>query len=229
MNLVKITSAQRTQVKRLRPRRVMTHLLLGGIVMALYLLIAIFIPRGKQAGFLIVALGYLSLSLIFVTLLIGPLNLLRLRHNPVNIDLRRDVGIWAGITGCWHVLLVFRGTLLNDQILRYFLQTGCCGYTPLLNVFGISNDLGLFATLLLILLLALSNAVSLRVLKGKRWKQLQRLTYPLVLLAVAHTFGYQYLNLRGPFLLVLLIIPIVIVLACQGLGIVLTLSRQRRG
>ena len=74
-----------------------------------------------------------------------------------------------------------------------------------------------------------SNQCALRVLKGKRWKQLQRLTYPLVLLAVAHTFGYQYLNLRGPFLLVLLIIPIVIVLACQGLGIVLTLSRQRRG
>ena len=78
-----------------------------------------------------------------------------------------------------------------------------------------------------ILLLALSNAVSLRVLKGKRWKQLQRLMYPLVLLAVAHTFGYQYL--RGPFLLVLLIILIIIVLACQGLGIVLTLSRQCRG
>jgi DMSO/TMAO reductase YedYZ heme-binding membrane subunit len=85
------------------------------------------------------------------------------------------------------------------------------------------------ATLLLIVLLALSNTVSLRVLKGKRWKQLQRLTYPLALLAVAHTFGYQYLNLRGPVLLVMVIIPLVMVLACQGLGIVLTVSQQRRG
>jgi DMSO/TMAO reductase YedYZ heme-binding membrane subunit len=99
----------------------MTHLRLAGIAMALYLLIAMFIPRGKQVGFLIVALGYLSLFLIFVTLLIGPLNLWRLRRNPVNIDLRPDVGIWAGITGCWHVLLVFRGTLPNDRLLLYFL------------------------------------------------------------------------------------------------------------
>ena len=183
--------------KPLGPKRVMTHLLLGGMTIALYLLIAITIPRGKQGGFLVIALGYLSLLLIFVTLLIGPLNLLRLRRNPVNIDLRRDIGIWAGITGCLHVLLVFRGTVLNGQILLYFLQKGCCGYTPLLSVYGISNDLGLFATLLLILLLALSNTVSLRVLKGKWWKQLQRLNYLLILLAVGHTFGFQYLNLRG--------------------------------
>jgi methionine sulfoxide reductase heme-binding subunit len=207
----------------------MTHLLLAAGVVALTLLIAVFVPRGKQVGFLIVALGYLSLLLIFVSLLIGPLNLLRLRRNPLNIDLRRDVGIWAGITGGWHVLLVVRGTLPNGQLLGYFLQTGCCGYTPLVNVFGISNDLGLLATLLLLVLLALSNTVSLRILKGRRWKQLQRLTYLLAGLVVAHTIGYQYLNLRGPVLLVPVIILLVIVLASQSLGVVLTLSRQRRG
>ena len=207
----------------------MTHRLLGAMTLALFLLIAILIPTDKQGGFLIVALGYFSLLLIFVTLLIGPLNLLRLRRNPVNIDLRRDIGIWAAITGSLHVLLVLRGTVLNGQILLYFLHRGCCGYTPLVTVYGISNDLGLFATLLLMLLLALSNTVSLRVLKGKWWKQLQRLNYLLTLLAVGHTFGFQYLNLRGPVLLALLILPIVIVLACQGLGIALTLSHRHQG
>ncbi|HEY6539682.1 MAG TPA: ferric reductase-like transmembrane domain-containing protein [Ktedonobacteraceae bacterium] len=207
----------------------MTHLLLAGITVLLSLLTSVFIPREKQIGFLIVALGYLSLLLIFLSLLIGPLNLLRWRRNPVNIDLRRDIGIWAAITGCWHVLLVFRGSLPGGQLLQYFLQTGCCGYTPLVNVFGISNDLGLLATLLLIVLLVLSNTISLRVLKGKWWKRLQRLAYLLALLAVAHTIGYQYLNLRGPVLLALLLISLVVVLACQGFGIVLTLSRQRRG
>jgi DMSO/TMAO reductase YedYZ heme-binding membrane subunit len=96
------------------------------------------------------------------------------------------------------------------------------------NVFGISNDLGLLATLLLLVLLALSNTVSLRILKGKRWKQLQRLTYLLAGLVVAHTIGFQYLNLRGPVLLVAVIISLVVVLASQILGVVLTLSRQRR-
>jgi DMSO/TMAO reductase YedYZ heme-binding membrane subunit len=123
MSFMKVTSTQRTRVKRLGPRRAMTHLLLGGMTIALFLLIAILIPTDKQGRFLVVALGYFSLLLIFVTLLIGPLNLLRLRRNPVNIDLRRDIGIWAGITGSLHVLLVFRGTVLNGQILLYFVIT----------------------------------------------------------------------------------------------------------
>jgi hypothetical protein len=127
---MKVTSAQHRKVKSFGSRRVLTHLLLGGMTLALFLLIAILIPRGKQSIFLVIALGYLSLFLVFITLVLGPLNLLRLRRNPVNIDVRRDIGIWAGITGCLHVLLVIRGTVLNGQILLYFLQRGCCGYTP---------------------------------------------------------------------------------------------------
>lgn len=207
-------------------QRIITHLLLGGMTVTMYLLIGFLAPKGKQVGVLIIALGYLSLLLVGVTLIIGPLNLLRSRRNPVNIDLRRDVGIWAGIAGCWHVLLVVRGTVLNGQILYYFLQAG--GYGLQLNIYGFSNDTGLFATILLLLLLALSNAASLRFLKGKWWKRIQRLTYLLALLAVAHTFGYQYLNGRGEFLFVMVIILIILTLVCQGLGIVLTVSRQRR-
>ncbi|MHB8598724.1 MAG: ferric reductase-like transmembrane domain-containing protein [Ktedonobacteraceae bacterium] len=209
-------------------QRIITHLLLGGMTVTLYLLIGFLAPAGKQVGVLIIALGYLSLLLIAITLIIGPLNLLRSRRNPVNIDLRRDIGIWAAIAGCWHVLLVFRGTVLNGQILQYFLQTGCCGYSLQLNVYGFSNDSGLFATILLLLLLALSNAASLRFLKGKWWKRIQRLTYLLALLALAHTFGYQYLNGRGEFLFVMAIILVILTLACQACGIVLTVFRQRR-
>ena len=192
----------------------------------LYLLIGFLAPEGKQVGVLIIALGYLSLLLIAVTLMIGPLNLLRSRRNPVNIDVRRDVGIWAAISGCWHVLLVFRGTVLNGQILQYFLQAGGSGLQ--LNIYGLSNDSGLFATILLLLLLALSNAFSLRFLKGAWWKRMQRLTYLLALLALAHTIGYQYLNQRGQFLFVVVIILSVLVLGCQTWGMVLTVFRQRR-
>jgi methionine sulfoxide reductase heme-binding subunit len=223
-----IASGQRKQIQGFGLKRVVTHLSLGGMAMMLYVFIALFIPREKQVGFLIIALGYLSLLLICVTLLIGPLNLLRSRRNPVNLDLRRDIGIWAGIAGCWHVALVLRGTLLNGQVLLYFMRAGCCGYIPQLNIFGISNDFGLFATLLLLMLLTLSNTISLRLLKGKYWKRLQRLTYPLAIFAVIHTFGYQYLNLRVPFLFLVVIILIVLVLVGQGLGIGLTLSRQHR-
>jgi DMSO/TMAO reductase YedYZ heme-binding membrane subunit len=86
-------------------KRVITHLFLGGIPIMLSVLLVLYFPRGKPIEFLIIAWGYLSLLLICIALLIGPLNLLRMRRNPVNLDLRRDVGIWAAITGCVHILL----------------------------------------------------------------------------------------------------------------------------
>lgn len=209
-------------------QRIVTHLCLGGIVVALYLLIALLLPAGKSFELLIIALGYLSLFLVGVTLLIGPLHLLYARRNPVNIDLRRDVGIWAAITGCLHVLLVVRGNIWDGEALFYFLRQGSNGYTPLLTIYGLSNDAGLFATLLLLLLLALSNTLSLRLLKGKRWKLLQRLTYLLIILSIAHTVGYQYLNLRGPAFTWGIVVLSLLILVGQSWGIALTLARRRR-
>lgn len=216
------------QTKRMPRQRITTHLCLGGLVVALYLLIARFLPVGKGFELLIIALGYLSLLLIALTLLIGPLHLLRSRRNPVNIDLRRDVGIWAALTGCLHVLLVLRGNIGDGEALLYFLRRGCCGYTPLLTIYGLSNDAGLFATVLLLLLLVTSNTLSLRLLKGKRWKLLQRLTYLLIALAVAHTLGYQYLNLRGAIFTWGMVLLSALILVCQGWGIAVTLARRER-
>lgn len=87
--------------------------------------------------------------------------------------------------------------LWQGQFVHLFLQVESNGYRLLFTLYGLSNDRGLLAVLLLCLLLALSNTVSLRWLKGKRCKRLQRLTYVLAPLAVVHTFGFQYLNLRG--------------------------------
>ena len=216
------------QAKFLVWKRWLTHLLLCTIVSALYVLVERFFPAEKRGEALLRSLGYLSLLLLGVTLLIGPLNLLRQRRNPVNIDLRRDIGIWAGIAGCLHVLLALRGSLRDNRILLYFLRQGCCGYTPLFTIYGLSNDAGLFATLLLLLLLALSNTLTLRLLKGKRWKWLQRSSYLLALLALAHTFGFQYLNVRGAVWTGLVLALSGIVLICQTGGIMLMLLRRRR-
>ncbi len=214
-------------MKRSRKGRMITHMVLWSMTILLYVLVALLIPREKQGQLMSIMFGYFSLLLIGVTLLIGPLNLLRMRHNPVHLDLRRDVGIWAAITGCWHVVLVIQGRVFDGSVLLYFLRAGCCGYVPQFTLFGISNDLGLLATVLLLVLLALSNTFSLRVLKGKRWKQVQRLTYLLMLFAAAHTLGYEYLNLREPLFFVFVIALLVLVLVGQGIGIALTLSRQR--
>lgn len=214
--------------RRLLHLRMLTHMLLGGALTALFLCMNRLMHGGKLIELLTIGSGYLSLLLTCVCLLIGPLNLLRQRRNPVNIDLRRDIGIWAGITGCLHVLLVLRGKIQGDLFLLYFLRRGTQGYELLLSLFGISNDFGLFATLLLLLLLALSNTASLRYLKGKRWKFMQRLTYLLIPLILVHTFGYQYLNLRGSLFAASVILLSLLVLSCQIMGIALTLTRRKR-
>jgi len=222
------THAYLMQAKRLASQRTLTHLLLGCMVVALFLGVAWLVPADKGYNLLLITLGYLSLLLVGVTLLIGPLNLLRQRRNPVNIYLRRDVGIWAGITGCLHVILVLRGNIQDGEALLFFLRRETGGYTPLLTLYGLSNDVGLFATLLLLLLLALSNTLTLRVLKGKRWKLLQRLTYLLIILSVLHTLGFQLLNLRVPLFFAGLFVLSALILACQGLGIALTLARRKQ-
>ena len=214
--------------KSLAWQRWMTHGLVGGMLLLLSVLSSQLFPVGKQGEIMLIALGYLCLFLTGVTLVIGPLNLLRRRRNPVNIFLRRDLGIWAGITGCLHVLFVVRGNFHDNQILLFFLRRDAHGYTLLLTIYGLSNDLGLLATLCLLLLLALSNMVTLRWLKGKRWKWLQRSTYLLALLALAHTFGFELLNLRGSLWSGVIIIFSTLVLACQAGGIVLMVIRRRR-
>jgi sulfoxide reductase heme-binding subunit YedZ len=136
---------------------------------------------------LTVGLGYVGLLFIIFTLLVGPYKLLWQRRNPVNINLRRDIGIWAGLTGAAHVVVGFQ-VHQRGRILRYFFNKDGEFLT---NLFGASNVAGLFATLLIILLLLLSNDISLKQLKGPRWKFLQRFNYVLFVLVVAHTFGYQ--------------------------------------
>jgi sulfoxide reductase heme-binding subunit YedZ len=215
------------QKKHLISRRMLTHLVLGGSVALLYETINDLFPS-RRYDLWIVALGYASLVLICLSLSIGTCYLLHQRRNPVNLDMRRDIGIWAGITGGWHVVLVLRGIVPSGQLPFYFLrETSSGGYTLQLSLFGISNDLGLLALLLLTLLSVLSNTASLRWLKGRRWKQIQRLTYPLLLLAVGHTLGYQYFNLRGPLLLIFVLCLVVLVCLAQGWGIALMVSRRK--
>jgi sulfoxide reductase heme-binding subunit YedZ len=51
------------------------------------------------------ATAYPALGLLAATLAIGPWNVLRKRRNPKSSDLRRDLGIWAGILGLTHSVI----------------------------------------------------------------------------------------------------------------------------
>lgn len=158
-------------------------------------------PEIGPVHLLTIGLGYFSLAALAVTLLIGPWRLLHSqRRTPVNIDLRRDIAIWAGIAGLLHVVFGFQ-VHMGGNILHYFFLPG--SRMPQINSFGVSNVLGLAATVLLALLLILSNDLSVRLLRGKRWKAIQRLNYPLFALVVLHTWGYQY-TIKRPWIMALL-------------------------
>lgn len=175
-----------------------THLALLLLTGFAYWLGTRYVPRGAFSYVATLAFGYWSLLLVAVTLFIGPLRLLlqrRLRRNPVNDNLRRDIGIWAGITALLHVVFGLQQRFGGD-IVRFFFYRDANGWHLLTNSFGIANHVGLLATLLIIALLVTSNTLSLRKLKGPRWKALQRFNYGLFAFAVLHTVLYQSISGR---------------------------------
>jgi methionine sulfoxide reductase heme-binding subunit len=211
-----------TFIKGFERERWMTHGILALITLsAVYAVKLWYAPRGELAYLITLGCGYLSLGLIALTLLIGPLKLVSQRRNPVNINLRRDVGIWVGITGILHVIF---GLQLHQrgQILLYFFEPAQDGgWQPQLNLFGTSNYLGLMATVILIALLVTSNDLSLRKLKGKRWKILQRFNYALAGLVVVHTLAYQMVSRREEVFTTAVILLMVGVLLAQSVGLFL--------
>ena len=62
--------------------------------------------------------------------------------------------------------------------------------------FGFANCTGLAAALLFLMLLAISNDLSLRTLKTHRWKSLQRWAYVAFVLTGAHGIAYQLVEKR---------------------------------
>lgn len=195
-------------------QRVTTHVLLSALTAAGVYATTRYAPRANAVYIFTVGFGYISLVFLCATLLMGPLNLRRQRVNPVNIDLRRDTGIWAGAIGCAHVAFALLEHNRGNILAFFFRQNG----RPLLNLTGASNWIGAAATVLLVLLLALSNQLSLRRLKGKRWKRLQRLNYVLAVLVFLHTFGYQMAGGREQAFVDATALAVVIVLVAQLAG-----------
>ena len=198
-------------------RRFLTHLLLAFFTVAGCYIAFLLKSDARLVRQLTLGFGYVSLILLMFTLLIGPWKVLRQHRNPVSINLRRDVGIWAGISGVLHVLFGFQ-VHMKGQVLLYFLKPDGEVYKPLLNLFGMSNYIGAIATLILLLLLALSNDLSLRWLKRRRWKFLQRFNYLSFILVLAHTLSYQVIAKREYSIVVIVLGLTSVVFVMQSLG-----------
>lgn len=199
-------------------KRLKHHLLLA---VATAILLALFYKRvpGDDKKYLwSMATAYTSIVLLAATLIIGPLNIIRRITNPVSTDLRRDIGIWCAFLGIAHVIVGIQVHMGN--IWLYFVKAveGKEKLALRNDLFGFANYTGLIGTLILILLLGLSNDISLNVLKSKRWKSLQRWSYAAFVLILAHGIMYQVIENRiTAFIIVFsMIVMIPIVLQLKG-------------
>ena len=139
------------------------------------------------------ASAYPALVLIGMTLIIGPLDVVSGKRLAVSIDLRRDIGIWAGIAGVFHAAVGQFVHLRGRPWLYYIYEKWQEKHIQPFrhDIFGLANYTGLLAALLLLALLATSNDVSLRKLTTPGWKQLQRWNYAVFALTTIHTLAYQ--------------------------------------
>jgi len=210
---------------RLSRRLLRHHLPIAAICLASGFLLYVTRPYSDVITRLSFASAYPALALLCLALTIGPWKQLMGERLPVSFDLRRDIGIWAGITGLFHTGFGQFVHLRGRPWLYYIYEDWQAkGHAQPFrtDLFGFNNDTGLIAALILLLLLATSNDASLRKLGTPGWKKLQRWNYACFALAAAHTFGYQSGGGRGAFLWAS-IAAVALTLALQAAG-----WRQRR-
>ena len=208
-------------------KRIITHLALAAIFLAGTATSALIWPQDDLIEQITLGSGYVALLMLAVVLLIGPINLIRKRSNPVNINLRRDVAIWAGIGGTVHVVFGFQ-VYPGYQLIEYFVTKTSGGWNFQWNLFTFSNYTGLLADFIMIGLLLISNQISLRTLKGKRWKFWQRFTYAMFVLVIAHTIGYQIYGLRQSGFVYAVVALTGLVVIGQIWGAVVTVNRRNQ-
>src|SRR5689334_18258544 len=171
---------------RLR-RRLRQHHLPLALITALGLLIgyaAVDSPNATHRWSM--SSAYVGLALVVATLTIGPLNLMRGRPNPVSIDLRRDIGIWAGVISIVHFVIGLQ-VHMKHRYLYWFTDSDTGGALRVrTDIFGFANDTGIAAVVIAILLIVTSNDYFLRRLRTQRWKGLQQWNYAFFVLILAH-------------------------------------------
>lgn len=200
----------------------------GGIVIGA--IAAMVIQPDSIQQFLSYLTAYAGFLYLAIALILAPLNLLKGRPLGLSSKLRRNFGIWAGVFALAHLgagLTVHFG----GRWWLYFLQP--MRENKLIpfrfDFFGAANYLGLIAIIIFCVLLALSNDASIRKFGPVRWKRIQQLSYPLMLITFAHGIIYQLLEKRSFIFLMILALGFCAVLMIQIKGAVFKRAAGRIG
>jgi sulfoxide reductase heme-binding subunit YedZ len=200
---------------RLKRRLWRHHLLLAFAAIGSGVLLYITRPYPDIVTRLSFASAYPALILIALTLMIGPMELLSGKRLAASIDLRRDIGIWAGLVGVFHAVIGQCVHLRGRPWLYYIYEKWREKHVQPFrhDVFGFANYTGLIAALILLALLVTSNDLSLRKLTTPGWKQLQRWNYGIFALTAIHTWAYQ-VGIESPQILFISLATLAIAVAC---------------
>jgi sulfoxide reductase heme-binding subunit YedZ len=203
-------------VSRYWSRRLARNLGILAIATIVHLVVVTLTSDARQVMYrLSMSTGYVSVVLVAWAMAIGPWRLRRGRSSPVSTDLRRDVGIWAALFGIAHVVTGLQ-VHMGGKFWKYFIYPDGEHVVPTrYDLFGFANWTGLAATLVLLMLLAISNDASLRALGSKRWKAWQQWTYWAAALVVAHSIAYQVIERTHGWWMLAFVLVSAVVLALQ--------------
>jgi len=176
------------------------------------------------------ATAYVGLALLGLTLATGPWNLVRGRPNPVSTDLRRDIGIWAALVSIAHFIIGWQRHMKYRYLYFFYDLAETRRLVPRTDGFGFANYTGLVAVLVAIVLLAISNDLSLRSLGTPRWKWLQRWNYVLFAFTIVHGITFQVMAKRRLMFVVVLATMTAATVGAQITGVIAHRARmnQRR-
>lgn len=193
--------------------RIKQHIVLAGFSGLLLWIIYVLVP-GEDIKYLwSMSTAYTSIILLGSTLILGPLNVLKNENNPVSSDLRRDIGIWCGLIGMVHIIVGIQVHMGN--IFLYFFKAvdGDESFQFRDDLFGAANYTGIIAGAILLVLLLISNDVSMKLLSRGKWKKIQQFSYFLFIFTLIHGIMYQVIEKRSLALVVifscLMVVPII--------------------
>ena len=176
--------------------------------------------------FITQATGYISIIILSISLIIGPVNILLKIKNPISTYLRRDISVIGGILALIHSIAGLFVHLRGNNW-QYFLNKTEFGYSIRTDNFGLANYTGLISALIIVLLLITSNDYLLKKLNSTNWKNIQRLSYLMFILAIIHCFYYRIVKGNLNLIYSLYIPLFIIVLTFQMIGMRLKLTKQK--
>jgi sulfoxide reductase heme-binding subunit YedZ len=200
--------------------RIKNHSLIIGLSAGLLFLFYAAVPGDDKKYLWSMATAYTSVVLLGITLIIGPINILKRRNNPTSSDLRRDFGIWSAFVGIAHVIVGIQVHMGNIWLYFFKSVKDNDAFKLRSDLFGAANYTGLGAALILVVLLLLSNDISLQVLKPVKWKRLQQLSYLLFALTLAHGIMYQVIEKRMRVLITVFAVTMTVPLLIQLRGVI---------